>query len=362
MKSEGIRIPMPLILLLCYITMILLTIFFLNYFTLIATPIFVAIVIAFLFYPVVSFLEKKTSVPRRWIIFFIVIFLVLAFILLLMTLLPYVIDQLKNAAEKFPQFAEEFSIRIEKFGDYINKTFPHFVKKINIVAEIEEPIKQFFSNFSDLLVNVFSSFYALLIFLAYLVLIPIFIYYFLKDAPKIKETVIALLPLGHREAVLGKVRQLSSVLSSFIRGQATVVLILMVLYSLGLTLLNIPFALIVGVFSGLGDIIPYFGTIVGLVVSLLLCFVRFQSPEKLLLVLLFFSLVKGCENWFFYPKIVGRKVGLHFIWVLVALVVFSKLFGFWGLVIAIPASAGFNVLLGDLIFHYRRSNYYKRDS
>ena len=117
--------------------------------------------------------------------------------------------------------------------------------------------------------------------------------------------------------------------------------------------------MIIGIFAGLGDIIPYFGTIVGLIVSVLVSLVHFQSPDKIVLICVLFALVKGSENWFFYPKIVGREIGLHFLWVLISLIFFGQLFGFWGLVIAIPSAAVFKVFLSDLVLYYKHSDYFK---
>lgn len=153
---------------------------------------------------------------------------------------------------------------------------------------------------------------------------------------------------------------MNRILSSFIRGQAIVVMILAILYSIGLSLIGLPFPVLIGIFSGLGDIIPYMGTIVGFIISLVIGIAYFQSIEKLLLVVLVFAIVKGSENWFFYPKIVGREVGLHFVWVLVSIILFGRIFGFWGLLIAIPASAGFKVFLTDLVEYYKQSAFFKK--
>ena len=154
--------------------------------------------------------------------------------------------------------------------------------------------------------------------------------------------------------------QINRVLGSFVRGQAIIVLILIVLYSAGLMILDVPFALIIGIFAGLGDIIPYFGTIVGLIVSVLVSFVHFQSPHKIILIFALFAMVKGSENWFFYPRIVGREIGLHFLWVLISLIFFGQLFGCWGLGVAIPSAAVFKVFLSDLVQYYKHSDYFKQ--
>jgi predicted PurR-regulated permease PerM len=171
-----------------------------------------------------------------------------------------------------------------------------------------------------------------------------------------------LIPFRFKERALVRIDQLNDILSSFIRGQAIVVLILAVLYSLGLSLIGLPFSILIGVFAGLGDIIPYFGTVVGLIVSLIVGLTHYPSVERILLIILVFAIVKGSENWYFYPRIVGKEVGLHFVWVLMSIIIFGKLFGFWGLLVAIPTAAGFKMYIKDLIKYYKNSTFFKKES
>ena len=100
---------------------------------------------------------------------------------------------------------------------------------------------------------------------------------------------------------------------------------------------------------------------VGFILSLIVGFTHYDSVEKIFLILLVFAVVKGSENWFFYPKIVGKEVGLHFVWVLMSIIIFGKLFGFWGLLVAIPTAAGFKMYVKDLINYYKNSSFFKKD-
>jgi predicted PurR-regulated permease PerM len=217
------------------------------------------------------------------------------------------------------------------------------------------------NDLSTVLAVVFSSFFSFLLTLLYLVFIPLISFYFIKDSRKIQRTLFGLIPLRFKERVILRVEQMDVILSSFIRGQAIVVLILAVLYSVGLSLIGLPFAIIIGVMAGIGDIIPYLGTIFGLIVSLIIGFAGFPSYEGILLILLVFLVVKGSENWFFYPKIVGREVGLHFVWMIIAMAVFGHLFGFWGLLVAIPSSAGLKIYINDLVKYYKNSHFFKKE-
>jgi predicted PurR-regulated permease PerM len=360
MKKRKKQLPPPLTALIAYILFVVLMILGLKYLTLLTAPIFFSFVIAYLFNPVVNYLEKKTPLSRGVTAGLLMIVLVFIVLFLLVNLFPYVVDQVKYAADKFPQTLGKFSNKIKVLSDYISKNFSEYVGQIDLMSNVEEMIAQLLTNLSKILAAAFSSIYSFLITLLYLVFIPLFSYYFIKDYRKIQRAAFDLIPNRYKEKAIAKIERMDDILSSFIRGQAIVVLILAVLYSTGLTLIGLPFAVLIGVFAGLGDIIPYFGTVIGMIVSLIVGFTSFESVEKILLVILVFAIVKGSENWFFYPKIVGKEVGLHFVWVLLAIIAFGKMFGFWGLLVAIPTAAGLKMYITDLIKYYKHSQFFKK--
>ena len=106
---------------------------------------------------------------------------------------------------------------------------------------------------------------------------------------------------------------------------------------------------------------PVYVFLVGFIISLVIGFAHFQSIEKMLLIFPVFAIVKAGENWFFYPKIVGKEVGLHFVWVLLSIIIFGNVFGFWGLLVAIPASAGFKMFFNDLVVYYKTSEFFNKE-
>ncbi len=359
--KKKIKLAPPLVALIVYTLFMLSVILSLKYITILAAPLFFSFVVAYLFNPVVNYLEKKTPLSRGVTAGLLMITLVFIVIFLLINLFPYIIDQVEYAADRFPKVLQQFSTKVKGISDYITKNFSEYVGQIDLMDKIEEIIRSMLTNLSQILVAAFSSLYSFLLILLYLVFVPLFSYYFIKDYKKIQRTFFELIPNRFKERAIERIEKMDDILSSFIRGQAIVVLILAVLYSLGLSLIGLPFAVLIGVFAGLGDIIPYFGTVVGFIVSLIVGFTSFESTEKLLLIVLVFAVVKGSENWFFYPKIVGKEVGLHFVWVLLAIIIFGKFFGFWGLLVAIPTAAGFKVYVRDLIKYYKKSRFYKKE-
>jgi predicted PurR-regulated permease PerM len=359
--KKKFKLNPPLVALIVYTLMGMCLILSLKYLTLLSAPIFFSFIIAYLFNPVVNYLEKKTPLSRGVTAGLLMITFVFIIIFLLINLFPYVVDQVKYAAEKFPQVLGKFSTKVKGISDYITNNFPEYVGQVDLMAKIEEMISNMLTNLSQILATAFSSLFSFIITLIYLVFIPLFSYYFIKDYRKIQQAFFNLIPFRFKEKAILNIERMDDILSSFIRGQAIVVLILAVLYSLGLSLIGLPFAVLIGIFAGIGDIIPYFGTVVGFIVSLIVGFTSFESTEKVLLIVLIFAIVKGSENWFFYPKIVGKEVGLHFVWVLMSIIIFGKLFGFWGLLVCIPTAAGFKMYVKDLIIYYRNSPFYKKE-
>ncbi|HLP48068.1 MAG TPA: AI-2E family transporter, partial [Candidatus Kapabacteria bacterium] len=353
--------PYPLAALLIYILLMLALIFSLKYLTIFAAPLFFSFVIAYLFIPVVNTLERKTHFPRGAITGILMVLLVLVAIIILAGILPQVLQQAENAAEKFPNMMERFSQKVRVINDYIIKKFSPYVGPIDLVGKVEGTISQVRSQLSNFVVTAFSSLYSVVIALLYIVFIPLFSYYFIKDYRKIRGSLFGLIPPRIKEITHKKIDQLHVILSAFIHGQAIVVLILACLYSIGLYLIKLPFSILIGVFSGLGDIIPYFGTIVGLIISVIVGLANYDPIEKVLLILLVFAIVKGSENWFFYPKIVGKEVGLHFLWVVIAIIGFGRIFGFWGLLVAIPSAAGLKIFIEDLVKYYKDSHFFKKE-
>lgn len=185
-----------------------------------------------------------------------------------------------------------------------------------------------------------------------LALMPIFIYYLLRDWDHLVAAIGGLTPMQYRERVARVAVEVDARLGAFVRGQITVCLSLAVLYSAGLLLVGIDLAIPVGVLSGLLFIVPYLGTAVGIVLGVLLALMKFGFSTKVIAVLMVFVVVQGIEGYLLTPKIVGDKVGLHPLVVMIALIVGGSLLGIWGMLLAIPLTAVLSVLGGEYLQNY----------
>ena len=355
---RKIFIPPALYALIFYVLFIVLCIVSLKKMPLLSAPILFSVIVSYLFSPIVNFFERKTKLPRGIIAGVLILLLVILFVFLIVNAFPYLVSRLDTAAQKLPGVIKQFSESVKVFGDYLTRNFSEYIGKVDLMGAFSDWLNNSLSELAQILIKAFGSIYGILSLIVYLVLVPLFSFYFIKDQGKIEKTFYGLVPEAYRWRMRRKMIKIDRVLSSFIRGQAIVILILAIFYSTGLKLIGLPFAILIGIFAGFGDIIPYFGTIVGYSISMIVGFVHFNSIKELLLITLVFIIVKGSENWFFYPKIVGREVGLHFVWVLVSIIIFGQLFGFWGLLFAIPSSAVFRVFVEDLIKQYKKSDFY----
>lgn len=192
-----------------------------------------------------------------------------------------------------------------------------------------------------------------------LALMPIFIYYLLRDWDRMTTGVEKLVPNRYLDRVRRVSTEVDGRLGAFVRGQITVCLALAVLYSLGLLIIGIDLAIPVGVLSGLLFIVPYLGTAVGIVLGVLLALMKFGFSTKVLAVLAVFAIVQAIEGYLLTPRIVGDKVGLHPLVVMIALIVGGSLLGIWGMLLAIPVTAVLSVLGTEYLQDYFDSATFK---
>jgi len=205
----------------------------------------------------------------------------------------------------------------------------------------------------------FSSTIGLILALLGYFIIPVYLFYLLADWPHLKRFVESFVPERYRSAYAEKLGEVDTVLSGFIRGQLSVCVILAVLYSIGLYFIGIDLAIAIGTLAGITFIIPYVGTIVGIVLSVSMAFLKFHDILHPLLCLGWFGLIQGLEGMVITPRVVGSKVGLHPLVAIVALLIGGQIFGLLGMLLAVPVTAVLQVFLRSLAIYYRSSEFYR---
>ena len=171
------------------------------------------------------------------------------------------------------------------------------------------------------------------------VLIPVALFYLLADWDRFVAHVVGLVPQRMRPGFDGFVAEVDEVLGQYLRGQLTVMVILAVFYSAGLAMFGLDLALPIGIFSGLAVVIPYLGFGVGLVLALLAGLLQFAAWKAAVMVAVVFGLGQLLEGFVLTPRLVGERIGLHPLAVIFALLAFGQVFGFVGVLVALPASA-----------------------
>jgi len=171
------------------------------------------------------------------------------------------------------------------------------------------------------------------------------------------------LPKDHRETIRSIFRDIDIAVAGFVRGQGTLCLILGLFYGISLTIVGLNFGLLIGFFAGLISFIPFVGSIVGLVLSVGVALVQFW-PDYIMVVVVagIFGVGQFVEGNILQPKLVGESVGLHPVWLMFALFAFGSLFGFTGMLIAVPAAAAVGVIIRFGLGRYLQSELHKGHS
>ncbi len=191
-----------------------------------------------------------------------------------------------------------------------------------------------------------------------ILLIPVLMAYLLMDFDRMKEAALDSLPARHRRHIVDKLREVEAVLRTFVKGQLMVALIMGALYSVGLWMVGVDMPVLVGMCSGLLNLVPYLGTTIGAVVSVALVLLKYQDVLHPALALAVFGVVQAIEGYLITPKVVGDRLGLHPLVIILALLVFGHLLGFVGVLLAVPLAAVLKVFVSGFLRDYKASSLY----
>jgi predicted PurR-regulated permease PerM len=311
----------------------------------ILAPFLLAAAIAYLCDPLVDRLEAK-KLSRTWGTVLVLTGLALVFVLMALILTPLFQAQARLFMQQIPGL-------VEWAGDTV---LPWFTATfgVDLVRDKDEILAWLRGHVSELtrltpyLPKLADSGLALLGFLANLLLVPVVLFYLLRDWDHAMAHLADWLPDRLRPRVVGLAREFDAVLSQFVRGQVMVILVMSLFYSLALWIAGLDYALAVGLVTGILVFVPYLGVVVGVLLGTLAAWAQFGTLAGLLPVWGVFAVGQLLEGMVITPWLVGEKVGLHPVAVIFALMAFGQLLGFVGVLIAIPAAAIFLVGLRHL--------------
>ena len=301
-----------------------------------------ALMLAYFFDPLYKFLLNKKA-PKVLAIIIVFGIIITLLILAIFFLIPSVINQLNILYKEIPNF-------IENYQNLILSIKPQLSKFIN-PADVEILLKE---NLSELQRSVLGFSQSIVIYLSNIVssitfgivIVPLILFYLMRDMVKFKENLYIFVSKKNKKEFKEVLEEIDHIVSGFIRGRIIVCFIVGTLIGIGLYFLNLKFALIIGIVSGIFNFIPYLGPIVGVVLTLIFAI---GSPWwTLLMIVVLFVLVNQIEAVFLNPKILGQGLGLHPLTVVLSMLICGQLLGILGVLVAVPLAA----ILKVLFFRY----------
>ncbi len=336
---------------------LLVLIAFLWVFSSILLPFIAGLVLAYFLDPVADALERL-GLPRLVAALVIVVSSILILVLGMVILAPMLSDQVAR-------FATDLPLLIKTLVQRFDELAPIWMKDAvaQSGADVQGSVTGIAGKAAEwiltLLSTLLSGGMALVNLVSLLVVTPIVAFYLLEDWDRMVAKVDSWLPRDHVEAVRSLGRDINTAMAGFIRGQGTVCLLLGAFYAIGLSLAGLKFGLAIGLVAGFLTFIPYAGSLFGGVLAIGVALVQFWPDSwSILLVVGIFLVGQFIEGNFLSPKLVGKSVGLHPVWLMFALFAFGYAFGFVGLLLAVPMAAAAGVLVRFGLQQYLNSNLY----
>jgi len=331
---------------------------FLLVFSEILLPFVVGMILAYAVDPIADRFERL-GMSRLWATLTILLLLVVVLVLSLVLLVPILVNQATDLIEDMPTYVEKLHGLLTSFLDsgiseYLGLDLPKVRSYLGGLSS------QGASWLATVLASLWSGGRAFLNILSLLVVAPVVAFYLLYDWDRLVARVDTLLPRDHVDEIRAIARDIDSAIAAFIRGQGMVSLTMAIFYSLGLVLIGLNFGFLIGLVAGLLGFIPFVGAMIGFVLSFGVALVQFW-PEWpwIIATLMIFGVGQFLESNVLQPRLIGHNVGLHPVWVMFSLFAFGLLFGFVGIMIAIPAAAAVGVLVRYGLKRYMASPIYR---
>lgn len=323
-------------------------------------PFVVGMVVAYFLDPVVARLQRA-RMSRTMATTLVTIVAVLVSIGMVMAILPPLFGQIQSLITNAPEYVMKALSRIQPLIEPLRDRLGLDPLSVN---DLQSEATQWAGKGLAFAGGVASALaqrgFALINLLGLLFITPVVTFYMLRDWEKVLAAIDSTLPLDHADTIRKLTRESNAAIAGYVRGQALVCLALGSFYGIGLTLVGLQFGLVIGLIAGAISFIPFVGTFVGAVMAIGMALAQFP-PEWMGVVKVAAVFVVGqmLEGNFLSPKLVGDRVGLHPVWIMFALLAGGSLFGFTGVLIAVPVAAVLGVIARHFIARYRESDLYR---
>ncbi len=320
-------------------------------FSIIGTPILISILFYYLFVPIVSYLEKK-GLTRQASVLTVFMAVLVALALAITFVIPSIRDQFMELINNFPRIWTSVLNQVEQllYDEWLTEVY-QTIQETQIITRLTEQVSNLFS----VTLGSIGSAISLLTKIGVTVFtMPFILYYLLTDGDRFKSTVIKYTPTRMRPVMEEFMAESSKQVGSYVRGQLLVALAVMGIFYVGYLIIGLEYALILSMFAGILNMIPYLGSIVSVIPAVIIG--AFVSPFKLFQVIVVLAVEQFIEGRFVSPQILGNSLDIHPLLILFILLVSGSLFGFIGLLFGVPGFAVLRVIW-DLFFEWIRENY-----
>lgn len=277
--------------------------------------------------------------------------------LLLFLLIPVLEQQVSTFVQRLPGYVAVLNERVRPL---LKDIYDHLSP--NEVEKLQGSLGAYAGTVAgwglDLLKRVLTGGIAVFGILSLLFITPVVTFYLLRDWDRMVATIDGWLPRHHAETIRLELREVDRTLAGFVRGQATVCIAMATFYGIGLTFTGLDLGLMIGIGTGLGAFVPYVGMLIGLMASIGLAVAQGGDPHLLGGVAVVFVLGNILEGNILTPKLVGDRVGLHAVWIIFSLLAGGALFGFVGVLLAVPAASVIGVGTRFALSKYLASSLY----
>ena len=318
----------------------------------ILAPFILGGILAYLLDPMADKMESF-GVPR--LLTALTVSLLALFVLMTAAILviPIIFDQINQIIGFIPYITNEIHVVMQKGFKVLNLGEVEDIDLVNLSKNLNE-VSPIFAK------SIFNSSFAILDFIFLLMVTPIVAIYLLVDWDKIIKEVEKVIPRRLEPTISQIVIEMHKTVASFLRGQFSVCIILAIFYAASLTALGLEYGLLVGLFSGLISFIPLIGSILGGLVALVVSLAQFwQTPEWVGVVLIIFLFGQVLEGNLLTPRLVGKSVKLHPLWIIFSVTCFGSLMGWVGIILAVPSAACIAVLVRFSLKIYFETDFYK---
>lgn len=304
--------------------------------------------IAYVIDPILDWLEKR-KISRPFGVIFISLLAVLIIGLLALTALPTLADQYQHLVEQLPaQMGKLRQITLDATHGAISllpQSMQASLDQDTLLNQLPTPDGAMLQKLITGLTAALLSGYSIALTLLSLTLLPFIVFYLAVDFDRFHQWFLSILPKQSRKKFAAIASEINLYVSAFVRGQLIICSILFLLYALGLGIVGVKLWFLLAVLSGFGQIVPYLGFVVGIVLSSVMALATFGDLTHLFLVWGVYAAVQGLEGFLITPRVLGESVGLSPLLVIIAIFAGGQLFGLLGIFLAIPAAAAIRVLL-----------------